>query len=228
MIVRWGLLEGHHNQTDSDFRTRWIDRHVPDVLSGAPALRHYIQNVVVDDAHRSPFPTGGLSFAGFSQLEFDSVDDMHFGMAQLRSRRELDLSAFVAKVQTLVAVRKMDRAPPVSGSGALVKRISLLRRRLNVSAEEFQHEWWGEHSALVAELPGFVGYAQNLVVDRLPNDGGASYDELPIDGLVEFWFDGEEGMARCYASPEFERVAAHGRTFIADISTFLVDEHIAR
>lgn len=191
----------------------------------APGLRSYRQNVVVDREQRSPFPRGRFEFDGFAQLEFDSLNGMRTTMSGVREDPCIDISHFAREPLTVACVRKFDRRPPEGR--ALVKRISLLKRAPAVSGSAFQHEWWGEHSRLVAELPGYVGYAQNLVIEQIGGPAEAGVEEPPFDGIVEFWFESSDAMRECYDSEEFARVAAHGKEFIGEITTYLVAEHVA-
>lgn len=225
MIVRWGALRRVEGVNADEFEREWLERHVP-LVQHAPGLRSYHQNAVVDSEQRSPFPRGRLEFDGFSQLEFDSLNSMRTTMSGVRADPRIDISHFAREPLTFACVRKFDRRPPEGRS--LVKRISLLKRAPEVSASTFQHEWWGEHSRLVAELPGYLGYAQNLVIEAIGGPDKAEAEDPPFDGIVEFWFESPEAMSDCYGSKEFARVAAHGEEFIGEITTYLVAEHRAQ
>ena len=44
-------------------------------------------------------------------------------------------------------------------------------------------------------------YTQNLIFDRAPGRGRpATYDELPIDGIVELWFSDVESLDAAFGS----------------------------
>ena len=81
------------------------------------------------------------------------------------------------------------------------------------------------HDRLVQTVPGCVGYNQDLVIDRI--DGGVSvpYEELPVEGVVEMWFETKEAFDEYYASPEFARASAHGSEFIGAINTYLTETY---
>ncbi len=224
MIVRWGALRRAEGLNAEEFEREWLERHVP-LVQYAPGLRSYRQNVVVDSEQRSPFPRGRSEFDGFAQLGFDSLNGMRATMSGVRADPRVDISHFAHEPLTIACVRKFDRRPPEGR--ALVKRISLLKRAPGVSPETFQHEWWGEHSRLVADLPGYAGYAQNLVIEAIGGLGETEIEDPPFDGIVEFWFESPDAMRECYGSEEFARVAAHGEEFIGEITTYLVAEHVA-
>ena len=70
------------------------------------------------------------------------------------------------------------------------------------------------------------GYTQNLVFDRAHGRGKpASYDELPIDGIVELWFSDRESLDAGYELTLPARRSDRAEEFIAEISTFLVETH---
>ena len=51
----------------------------------------------------------------------------------------------------------------------------------------------------------------------------ATYDELPIDGIVELWFEDLDGLNSGFASDAGKTLMTHATEFIAEISTFLVE-----
>jgi len=71
------------------------------------------------------------------------------------------------------------------------------------------------------------GYRQNLIVGReVPKGQPVDYDRLPIDGIVELWFDDTESLNTAFASPRGVTLMTHAREFIAEITTFLVERHV--
>ncbi len=106
----------------------------------------------------------------------------------------------------------------------LLKRISTLRRRADISEDDFRREW-RVHADLVRTMPGVNGYRQNVVTERERVKGQpCGYGYLPIDGIVELWFESPEVLTAAFASPEGQRTMAHARTFLAEITAFLVTE----
>lgn len=107
----------------------------------------------------------------------------------------------------------------------MIKRLSLLTRRDDVSPEAFARHWREIHGPMVRTLPGVVRYVQNLVVDAahrhdLPSGGQR------VDGVVEFWFESVAAMDAAFATPEAKALFADGAAFIATVTTFVVDEHV--
>lgn len=67
----------------------------------------------------------------------------------------------------------------------LKKRVGLLRKRQDLSFTDFNQHWATSHAALVANLPGVLGYVQNPVIKSWL---GPQREQ--IDGMIEVWFDG--------------------------------------
>jgi hypothetical protein len=108
---------------------------------------------------------------------------------------------------------------------ALLKRISTLKRRPELSEDDFRREWI-VHRDLVCKMPGVAGYRQNVVIARERIKGQPrGYDELPIDGVVELWFEDPAVLEAAFASPAGRTTMKHARTFLAEITAFAVEEH---
>ena len=60
---------------------------------------------------------------------------------------------------------------------------------------------------------------------RLVTPTPCGHDELPIDGIVELWFESPQTLEAAFASPAGQRTMAHAKTFLAEITAFLVEEH---
>ena len=63
------------------------------------------------------------------------------------------------------------------------------------------------------------------MIDRIVNGVSVHYDELPVEGVVEFWFENMDAFNECYDSPEFKRTSQHGSEFIGAINTYLTEVH---
>lgn len=103
--------------------------------------------------------------------------------------------------------------------GPALKRMSILRKRPDISAEEFQRQWFYLHDILVKRLPGISGYRQNLVLDG-PRDAAG---HMMVDGMVELWFPDTETIEAAFRSDVGLTTMTHAKEFISEISTFLVE-----
>lgn len=223
MISRCGLLKKREDMTAEEFKDFWFNVHGP-IAAQMKNLRSYEQHLIVDREQRHQIARGPVEIDGYSELCFDDIHDMEEGVASLAGAGANDLPNFASDCKILVFVKKFDTVVPEELKGQkLIKRMSFLGRGEGISAERFQKEWWGLHSELVKTMPGYVGYAQNLVVDRIINGKHVSYDELPVEGMVEFWFKDMEGFNECYSSEAFAKTAAHGATFLGSVTTYLCE-----
>jgi uncharacterized protein (TIGR02118 family) len=86
------------------------------------------------------------------------------------------------------------------------KRLGILKKREDMTHEQFVAHWMGTHATLCKKLPGLRRYSVNLVDrERFPKFG--------YDGFSELWFDSEEDLHASFASPE-------GKTLLADLPNF--------
>jgi len=215
MIVRMGLLQKKPDWSDEAFRRYWLDQH-SQLAKQLPGLRGYRQNHVVDSRQ-----------IGFSQLWFDDRERMQRGVSSdLGPRLIQDEQHFIGTLHIIAAEATTVVAPPPT-QGAVLKRMSLLKRADGMSDERFRHEWTSVHADLVKRMPGVRGYRQNLIVARERVKGSpCSWQELPIDGVVELWFDSIAGIEAAFGSPAGQATMAHGETFLSEVTTFLVQEHV--
>jgi uncharacterized protein (TIGR02118 family) len=225
MIVRMGLLTRKPGFTTEQFRRHWRDAHGP-LAAKLPGLRRYHQNHVVDREQRGiDYARGTHDFDGFSELWFDDVPSMSaaFATEQAQQLGE-DEARFIGELKLITAIQHV--VIPKPSGVPLIKRMSTLKRRADVSSETFKSEWFDIHSFLVKRLTEVKGYTQNLIFDRAHGRRiPATYEELPIDGIVELWFTDMDSLNAGFASDAGKTLMTHATEFIAEISTFLVETH---
>jgi uncharacterized protein (TIGR02118 family) len=88
----------------------------------------------------------------------------------------------------------------------MTKRLGFVRKREDMSYEQFAAHWLGVHAQLCMKLPNLRRYSVNL----LPRDRFASFG---FDGFSELWFDDEPSLWASLESPE-------GKTLLADLPNF--------
>ena len=91
-------------------------------------------------------------------------------------------------------------------SKTYTKRLGILRKKEDMTHEQFVAHWMGTHAQLCLKLPNMRRYSVNLV-DR------QRFPKFGYDGFSELWFDSEEAMVASFASPE-------GKTLLADLPNF--------
>ena len=87
-----------------------------------------------------------------------------------------------------------------------VKRLGMVRRREDLTYEQFTNHWLNAHAELCKKLPNMRRYSVNL----LPPE---SAKLLGFDGFSDLWFDDEEVLKASLASPE-------GVTLLSDLPNF--------
>lgn len=226
MHVRMGLLNKHEDWSTERFRTYWRENHSK-LARQLPGLLSYHQNHVTDTAQRGiSYKRGPEMVDGISQLWFDDSKRMNDAFSQALGEKLIeDENHFIGHLRIVTAEPFEVIKPPAPG--AALKRMSFLRRRADVSPEVFAHEWRVVHSALVKTLPGVLGYRQNLITHReSPKGNVVDYEGLPIDGIVELWFENTETLNAAFASPQGVKTMQHATTFIDEITTFLVEPFV--
>ena len=90
----------------------------------------------------------------------------------------------------------------------MVKVMVLLRKRSDVSPQDFRLHLEETHLPLVARLPGLQRLVANHVLATA--DGRPA----PYDAIVEDWFSAPEAVQTAFAGPEGQAVSADVPTFL--------------
>jgi uncharacterized protein (TIGR02118 family) len=106
----------------------------------------------------------------------------------------------------------------------MIKSLSLLTRRPELSHEQFVRHWLDIHAPLALAVPGLRRYVQSHIIDERTRPDIATTD-VAVDGIAETWFDDRAAMERANASLEAKRLHADGALFIGRIKTFITEEH---
>jgi uncharacterized protein (TIGR02118 family) len=226
--VRMGLLRQKPDWSPDEFGAYWRDKHGP-LAARAPNLREYWQNRVTERLQRGiEFARGPWDFDGFSQLYFDEVDQANhaFASGDVAAALIADEQRFLGDLNIVTAVQHVVvPLPAPSKRSALLKRMSTLKRRPDLSEDDFRREWI-VHRDLVRKMPGVAAYRQNVVIARQRVKARAcNYDELPIDGIVELWFEDVATLQAAFSSPAGRLTMRHALTFLSEITAFVVEEH---
>jgi len=106
----------------------------------------------------------------------------------------------------------------------MIKLVYCLRRRPELSRDEFQRYWRQTHGPLVRERAGALGikrYVQVHTLDSPLNEAlrasrGSAGE--PFDGVAELWWDSAESLAAATATEEGRRAA---QELLADEGRFI-------
>lgn len=225
MISRFGLLKRKAGMTSTTFNEHWKKSHGP-LAAQFPGLKQYDQHRVTDREHFGIGHTrGGWDLDGFSELQFDSLEAMKHAIdSSAFANAVSDENAFLDDLR-LAICEKHTVVPLNLGDQPYIKRMTLLKRLPGISPEEFRHEWLVKHAEWVSQWPNVLGYTQNLVIDRYYDSrtDSADYDDVPFDGIVEFWFRNKEEAAKLYASDIVTRTQQHALEFLDEITPFFVE-----
>ena len=91
------------------------------------------------------------------------------------------------------------------------KRLGFVKKREDMSQEQFARHWLGTHAGLCVKLPGLIRYSVNLV-DK------SRFPHFDYDGFSELWFESEQALHASLESPQ-------GRTLLADLPNFAGEIH---
>lgn len=110
----------------------------------------------------------------------------------------------------------------------MIKLAVLLKRRKDLSFEEFDRYWDGTHGDLVVGIPEFTRhvhrYSQAHLIDPTYNGEGMAWKRADFDGIAEVWFESIEAMTTAFNEPRFiEIVGPDDEKFIdRDATAILV------
>jgi uncharacterized protein (TIGR02118 family) len=99
----------------------------------------------------------------------------------------------------------------------MVKIIALIKRKPEISRDDFLRHWKLTHAPYIRALPGIRRYRQNHALEHR--------QQWLWDGAAEVWFDSVTDVARAFESPAADAMRQDEKNFIDEITWFLVDEH---
>jgi len=105
----------------------------------------------------------------------------------------------------------------------MIKSISLLTRRPELTHDQFMKHWVEVHAPLALAVPGLRRYVQNHI------EGERTRPDIPataveIDGVAELWFDDQASLEAAARTPEMKALHADGAKFIGRIKSYVVEE----
>jgi uncharacterized protein (TIGR02118 family) len=103
----------------------------------------------------------------------------------------------------------------------MIAAISMMRRRADISLEQFRKHWLDPHGVLTAGLPGVRYYVQSHCLDAPGTNALAR--ELAIDGFPELWFDSVEARQVAYTSPRIAQCNVDSEHFVGAVSRLVTE-----
>lgn len=100
----------------------------------------------------------------------------------------------------------------------MLKVISLLKRKEDMSFEEFRTWALEEHPPLGKKLPGIRKYRMSVVLEDNP--------ELPCDAVSEFWFDDDAARQAAFATEAGKAAGADAAAHCSSRTHLLTEEKV--
>ena len=99
----------------------------------------------------------------------------------------------------------------------MIRRFSLVRKRPELSSEEFLARWTGEHVEFAKRLPGLRGYVIHVI----------DAEAAPYDGIAITTFDSRADAERAFSDPGLAEGLARTRDeFAASVDVYFTEEHV--
>jgi len=100
----------------------------------------------------------------------------------------------------------------------MIRRVSFIRRKPDLTLQEFLSHWTGRHAEIVRQLPGLRGLRFSRVDRCVPQ-------EAQWDGVGETWFDSISDADRAFATDPFREMLVEDRAkFIGDAHSCYIEE----
>ena len=225
MITCWELLtRSQMSQTD----TLSLTHHDPRIAAQSfPLLRRLVRHRVIDAEQRGvDFPRCPVDADLLLEIECDDLFQLMQAddTAPLQTLRRMNALEATQPPSIRLITLKNSIIPIPDNVPSLLKRVSFIQRRPEITPQQFRHEWWNIHGDYVRDFKGVRGYQQSLILGRSLAGRNCSYDEVAIDGIVELYFDDLSALEADFASEAGQRAQHHGPRFLRAVSTYLVEQ----
>jgi uncharacterized protein (TIGR02118 family) len=227
LIKSISFLQRRPGLTREDFVRHWLEVHVP-MCHVVPGLRGYAVSTIVKHQPRADVPTLPMGdFDGVAQVWFDSLEARAAAGASAEGKRwHADGGTIIGGIRTFVT-RELSFVPVPAANRPKYKTLSALKRKAELSAQEFHHEWAIVNAPMARSAPGLRGYTLSEIVEEQFRPDIAPFPlDGPIDGFTESWWDSAAARANMIASDAGKAWFAHGATFIGHLRSILLVERV--
>jgi uncharacterized protein (TIGR02118 family) len=207
MITAITLLRRKPGLSTHDFQAYWRMKHAA-VIGTLPGIERYTQSHPLNEQIGESTP----AWDGVAELwARDSQAFRDIGASEAYRVVLQDEEHFLDRSATALVLTEA-RLLRDSSSTDGVKYIRFLKRRADLSPEEFQARWRDTYGPLVAALPGLTRYVQYHA--RL---GGYQAGREPVyDGFDVCWFGGVDRLRAALASPAAAAARRAADALLAD------------
>ena len=108
---------------------------------------------------------------------------------------------------------------------SVIKRVSLLARKPEISHEEFVKHWVEIHAPMARACPGIGRYTLTIVNSASTRKDVPGF-EIQVDGIAELWFKDQAAFDLYQNSPATKRLRDDGATFIGREIDFVTEEKV--
>jgi len=107
----------------------------------------------------------------------------------------------------------------------MINAITLLRRKPNLSVDEFQRHWQTDHARIITRLPGVQRYVQSHPICDYYQGRDPVYD-----GIAELWAEDSQAFRDIAASEVYAEVQMDEEKFLdrTAIALVLTEEHLIK
>ncbi len=226
MIKSFGFLVRKPGMTHEQFVRHWHDVHGP-MSHDVPGLRGYIVSTVVEQQTRSD--VSGLDMApfdGLAQTWFDDLEGRARAGASAEGKRwHADGAQIIGNIRMFVT--NEDFFVPLPAERPPLKTLSLIKRKPELSAEQFRRHWRDIHAPMAREVPKLRGFAlSEIVEEQFRPDIQPFAMDGPLDGFAESWWDSREARVEMVASDQGKAWFADGAKFIGAVRSILLSERV--
>lgn len=218
MILRTGIISRRQGLDPRSFAEHWKSVHGK-LACKMPRLRSYRQNHIVARLYEMrPSPIQVVD--GFSQLRFDSIEDMEFSerSPEYAAVRD-DIANFQGGI-TILVVEPQELHTAARGPAAKLLCVS----RARSDAAECRSGWSTSARAMIEGAPEVRKIVQNWVIDKdHPVSAGVPQGAPDVDALTELWFDDSETLARAVNSSLGKRLF-HSNPWLEPVAIYEVAE----
>lgn len=212
MLTKFTLLKRRDDLTQAQFSHHWRTEHARVLVEEGGHQRYnrrYVQNHFI---HGSALGFCSTAFDGAAQMTPHSgasvtsgfqEDPLYLKVVRPDEARFLD----VANCAVLYCEGRSFSDGPDSGA---TKLLALLKRKHDLTREDFTTHWCDRHAALVRSVPEFWrhvrGYTQHYVIPAATRgmaSGERDVHASGYDGVVELRFDSVAALVAAFSEPRY-------------------------
>jgi uncharacterized protein (TIGR02118 family) len=105
----------------------------------------------------------------------------------------------------------------------MIKSVSLLVRKPDMTVEAFRKVWLEEHAPMVRSVPEVRRYVLSFPLAE-PTRPDVPAAEVRCDAIAELWYDDMASLQKASASAAMKKVTDNGALYLGSIKTFVMEE----